>query len=118
MFTTLIVDEPDHHFDRRSSIRHRKIRARLTKDLIRLTQLAVLPLQRLHLLGHIGRNARALAAVDLGLLDPLVQGLGRATDLRGNRQDRLPARSMLPLSRTSCLRGGGWPSRASWCCQL
>lgn len=36
-------------------LRHRKIRARLTRGLVRLMQLAVLPLQRLHLIGHIGR---------------------------------------------------------------
>ena len=46
------------------------------QDLLGLAQFPVLPLLCLHLLGHIGRDAPALAAGDLGLLDPLIQGLG------------------------------------------
>ena len=38
-----------------------------------LAQLSVLSLECLHLLGHLGRHARAPAAVDLRLLDPLVR---------------------------------------------
>ena len=63
--------------------------------LLTLAQIPALPLQRLHLLGHLRRDAGSLATVDLGLLHPLVQGPGRATDICGNRHDRLPARSML-----------------------
>jgi len=40
----------------------------------------------------------ALAAVDLGLLDSLVQHLGRTADLRGDRHDGLPARPMRTLA--------------------
>jgi hypothetical protein len=53
--------------------------------------LSVLPFQRLHLFSHVSRDPDTLAAGDLGLLDPPVQGLGRTTDLRGNRHGRLPA---------------------------
>ena len=48
-------------------------------------------------LGHLARNACALAAVDLGLLDPVVKRVRRATNLCGNRRDRLPTRAMLAL---------------------
>src|SRR5690606_31741899 len=51
----------------------------------------------LHLLGHLGRDAGALAAVDFGLLDPVVQRLRGAADLRRNRHDRLPARRVVTL---------------------
>ena len=38
----------------------------------RLPQFTDLALQRLHLVGHLGRNTAALAAIDLGLLHPLM----------------------------------------------
>ena len=41
----------------------------------------VASLQGLQLLGHIGRNACPLAAVDLHLLHPLQKSLRRAADL-------------------------------------
>ncbi len=50
-------------------------RAGNAENLVGLAQLAVLLLERLHPFGHLGRNARALAAVDLGLLAPVVQRL-------------------------------------------
>ena len=53
--------------------------------------------QRLQLLGHLARNARPPAAVHLGRLRQVVQGLGRATDLRGDRHPCLPAPPMLTL---------------------
>ena len=56
----------------------------LAQDLIGLLQLSVLALQGLQLLGHLSCDAGAITAIDLGLLDPLVQRLRRATDLRGN----------------------------------
>lgn len=43
---------------------------------VSLPKLAVLPLEGLQLLGHVGRNAGSLPAVDLGPLDPVVQRLG------------------------------------------
>src|SRR5690606_4005984 len=83
-------------------LRHRKILLRLAENLVRLAQFAILPFKGLHLLGHLGRDAGALAAVDFGLLDPVVQRLRGAADLRRNRHDRLPARRVLTsLSRTS-----------------
>lgn len=69
----------------------------LAKDLIRLAQLAVLAFQSLHTLGHLAGDARALAAIDLGLLDPIVQGLGRTADLHRYRHGSLSTRSMLAL---------------------
>ena len=72
-----------------------KIRRRLAQDLIGLPQLAVLPLQGLQLLGHLRRDTNPFAAVDLDLLDPLVQGLRRAADLRCHGFNRGPARRML-----------------------
>ena len=74
----------------------RKIRRCLPQDLVGLLQLPVLAFQRLQLLGHLGGDAAAIPAINLGFLDPLVQCLRRATDLRGNRQDRRPAALMLP----------------------
>jgi hypothetical protein len=65
----------------------------------------------LHLLGHIGRDPRALAAVELGPLDPLVQGLRRTADLReidmtASRRD--PCQSWLPWTiRTARSRTSG-----------
>src|SRR5690606_38985249 len=76
---------------------HRKIRRRLAENLVRLAQFAILPFKGLHLLGHLGRDAGALAAVDFGLLDPVVQRLRGAADLRRNRHDRLPARRVVTL---------------------
>ena len=58
------VDATHHHFDRRSSIRHRKISRRLAEDLVRLAQFPVLAFKRLHAVGYLGRDARAPAAVD------------------------------------------------------
>src|SRR6056297_2762862 len=69
----------------------------LAQDLVGLAKLPVLPLQGLHLLGHLAGNACALTAVNLGPLDPVVQPVRRAADLRGNRRDRLPARAVLAL---------------------
>lgn len=65
------------------------------KDLVGLTQLPVLSLQRLELLGHIRRHAGTLATVDLGLLHPVVQGVRRTADLLGNRNNGSPARRIL-----------------------
>lgn len=65
--------------------------------LLALAQFPNLPLQRFHLLCHVDRDASALVAVDLGLLDPFVQGLRRIADLCRNRHDCLPARFILTL---------------------
>jgi hypothetical protein len=50
-----------------------EMRRRLAQDLVGLSQLADLALQRLHPLGYLGRHANRHAGVDFGLLDPLVQ---------------------------------------------
>src|SRR3954451_19051665 len=81
--------------ERAVELRLGKIRARLAQDLVGLTQLAVLALQRLQLLGYFGRNAGTLAAVDRRLLHPLVQRLRRTADLLRNRHNRRPARGVL-----------------------
>src|SRR6185436_7912833 len=74
-----------------------KISRRLAQDLVGLPELPVLALQRLQAIDHIGRSTRSLAAVDLSLLDPLIERLWRAADLGGNRYDRCPPRRMLDL---------------------
>jgi hypothetical protein len=61
--------------------------------LVGLPKLAVLSFQRLRL--HVGRNAGPLPAVDLGLLDPVMQRLRRAADLGRNGGYRRPARRVL-----------------------
>lgn len=98
----LHVDETHDHFDRRSGILdsaqsdaaaafdHRKIRWRLTNDLTHLEQRAVFAFQHLHLLDHHAGDIRTCAAINLGPLDPSVQGLQRTADLRRNRRDRPP----------------------------
>ena len=95
MRLAVIVDERDHGLNRRSSSAWAKYADRLAQDLVGLSKLAVLALQRLQLRRHVGRHAGPLAAVDLGLLHPLVQRLRRAADLGRDRRDRRPARGML-----------------------
>jgi hypothetical protein len=51
--------------------------------------------QRLQLLGHVGRNAGPLPAIDFGLLAPVMQRLRRAADLGRNGGYRRPARRVL-----------------------
>jgi hypothetical protein len=53
--------------------------------------------QALHLFGHLAGDTGPLATVDLGLADPVIQGLRLSADLRGNRRNRLPPRTMLAL---------------------
>lgn len=77
---------------------HRKIRRGPAENLVGLVQLPVLPFKRLHPLGHVARNACAPATVALGLLDPRVQSVLRAADLRRNRRGRMSARPVLPRS--------------------
>lgn len=66
-----------------------------------MLQFAVLAFQGLQLRGHLGGDTGAVSTIDLGLLDPLVQRLRRATNLRridrisDQRLSRCPA-----LSRT------------------
>ena len=74
-----------------------KISASLAQDLVGLTELAVLPLQRLELGGHVRGQARLAPAVSLGLANPLMQRLRSAADLAGNRDQRCPTRRMLML---------------------
>lgn len=96
VFLPMIVDGPDHHFDRWSSSAIEKY-ALPCEELVRLAQLTVLALQRLHLLTQFGREARTLASVDLGLLDPIVQGLRQAANRHRDRHHRLPTRRTLNL---------------------
>lgn len=58
---------------------HRETGRSFAQNLVGLAKLAVLPLKSLHLLGYIARQACSLAAIDLALLDPIVQrGWGAA----------------------------------------
>ena len=84
----------------RSSSGQKVCSQRFAQDLVRPAQLAVLSLQRLHPLDQFGRTARALAAVDLGLLDPVIERMRRATDLRA-------------IDTMACQREPCWPSVSS-----
>lgn len=75
----------------------RQAQDRPAQDLVGLTQFADLVLQRLHLVGHLSRDTAALAAVDLGLLHPLMQRLRNAADLLGNRYHGRPPGRVIPL---------------------
>jgi len=92
---SLILDEPDHHFDRRSSSAIAKYALALRRISFAWRSSRVLSLQRLQPVGHLGRNAYPRAAVDLGPLDPLIERVRCASDLRRDRHDRLPTRPML-----------------------
>jgi hypothetical protein len=77
--------------------------------LISLPKLAVLPFEGLQPVGHLGRNAGPLPAVNLGLLDPVMQRLRCTADLARNRGHRRPARPMLArvIQKPSESRGPG-----------
>ncbi len=77
-------------------LKWRDRRARLTKNFVRPTQLPALPVQRLHLLGHFGWDARACRCRPPPSWLPR-SGQGRTADLRGNRPHCLPPRSALTL---------------------
>ncbi len=62
-----------------------------------MPQFADLPLQRLHFLGHLGRDTGALAAVDLGLLHSFMQRLRNAADLLFHRHHGCPSGQMIRL---------------------
>ncbi len=72
-----------------------KIRAGLAKDLVGLAKLAGLALQCLDPLTFLGRRAIPDALVALGLPNPVVKGLRRAADLRRDRDNRRPFRSVI-----------------------
>ena len=74
-----------------------KIRGRLAQDLVGLSQFAVLAFQRLQLVRYLDQNPSPLTAVDLGLLQPLLQRLGRAADLLRNGNHRCPPRRVIAL---------------------
>src|SRR5690606_6900761 len=50
----------------------------------------------LELLGHLAGHASTPATIDLSLLHPVVQGVGRTANLLGNRNHGRPARRILP----------------------
>ena len=66
-----------------------KISRRLAQDFIRLAEFPVLTLQSLQTFGNFCRSAAAYAVVDLSSLDPLIERLSRAADLR--RQSKSPS---------------------------
>lgn len=65
----MLVDVGDHRGGRRSSSAPEENR-RALEDLVGPAQLAVLALELLHPFALLGRQAAALASVDLGLADP------------------------------------------------
>src|SRR3546814_8517847 len=68
---------------------------RLAQDLVRLPELAVLPLQLLDPRPIRARRPRPRPLIALGLPHPPAQRLRRAADLAGNRADRSPLRAVL-----------------------
>src|SRR3546814_3355730 len=67
---------------------------RLAQDLVRLPELAVLPLQLLDPRPIRARRPRPRPLIALGLPHPPAQRLRRAADLAGNRADRSPLRAV------------------------
>src|SRR5450759_3034941 len=68
----------------------------MDRYLVGPAQLAVLPLELFHPGPLLGREAGPLAAVDLGLVDPLAQGLGADAELARHPGDRPEA--LTPLA--------------------
>ena len=97
----MIVDEGDHGLNRRElddcELRLGEISRCLAKDFIRLPEFPVLALQRLQPFGNFSWNAAAHTVVDVSFLDPLIERLSRAADLRSNRSHRRPPRGMILL---------------------
>src|SRR5215475_15289340 len=80
MDLSVIVNKHDHWLLPAVELRLGKISRRLAQDLIGLAKLPVLPLQRLEPVRNIRWHAGSFAAVDLGLLDPLMQRLRRTAE--------------------------------------
>src|SRR3546814_9169608 len=76
-------------------LRRGKIGRRLAQDLVRLPELAVLPLQLPDPRPIRARRPRPRPLIALGLPHPPAQRLRRAADLTGNRADRSPLRAVL-----------------------
>jgi hypothetical protein len=66
-------------------------------DLVSLAQLANLAFQCLHLVSDLGRDTGTLAAVNCGLLTPLMQRLRNEADRFGKRYYRRPAGRVIAL---------------------
>src|SRR5271165_2103652 len=76
--------------------------ALLRQILIRLPEFAVLTLHCLQPFRHLSANAGASAAIDLLLLDPHIERIRRAADLRGNKETAVHrGRSSFSGSKTS-----------------
>jgi hypothetical protein len=112
----LRVDEGGHLADRRSNSAPKKAAAALP-DLVRPSELAVLPLEQLQALALLAREPCPPAAVDLVLVDPRPERLGADAELPGDPGhravsitalgDRLadhPYRSFSQLRRVAPLR--------------
>jgi hypothetical protein len=95
------------------------------EDLVGPAQLAVLPLELLHLFSFLGRQAAALTAVDLGLADSLADGLRAdaevfrhlpdgpvALALLGGRLEHEPDRALFQLRWIPPLE---WEGGVVWC---
>ena len=76
---------------------NRKICVGLAPDLVRLPQLSVLVFKSPHLLSHLAANTGPLAAVQLCLVEPVIESLRRAAVRLLHQQELLPARSTLAL---------------------
>ena len=78
-------------------IRRCKISLRLAQYLIGLAQFAVLALQGLHPFRHLGGDARGSTSLNIRLLHPVHQRVGRTADLPGNRRRGRPPGWVFPL---------------------
>ena len=75
------------------------------EDLVGLAELTVLPLELLHPCTLLGRQTRPLAAIDLGLLDPIAQGLRADAELAGDPGQRAERGGRNPDSITRPVSG-------------
>src|SRR5262249_47000884 len=75
----------------------REEKRRRLQDLVRPTQLSILTLELLPPRPPVGGDPRPPALIDLAPTYPDAQRLGRAADLRSDRDDRRPLRLVLML---------------------
>lgn len=69
----MFIDDKRSLFEGLAKLRLGEIGRGFAQNLVGLTKLAVLRVERLHLLDYIARQTGPFAAIDLGLLNPLVE---------------------------------------------
>src|ERR687898_268467 len=81
---------------------------RFSLDVFSLLEDAVLSPEPAQLLAFVSGRALPLASVDLGLLDPLPQGLGRHSEFPSGLRDRPPGKVDEPDGLSAELRRVWW----------